>query len=220
MWSRSARSSPGPACRFGTISTGFQPLRAIRTGNAIERRTAAQFLSDPAREIDSEVAMAVLIPTLGDEDAGVRAAAALSLGWVVNNWRDHSATVPVAPRICSRRGLVSRRVVWLPCCQTGIPRHRQPRRPASQRWQDGRQVPGPPPPEQLAALKDKSNAVRRRTAKLIYGTAYVTLPPELAAALEDESAEVRTAAAQGHHAALRHGPRSGDPTDFFAMIGA
>jgi HEAT repeat protein len=81
------------------------------------------------------------------------------------------------------------------------------RRPPSQ---------GLPPAEQLAALQDKSNAVRRRTAKLIYGAPDVTLPPELAAALRDESAQVRTAAAR---ALARFGPDLGPeiPT-LFAMM--
>jgi HEAT repeat protein len=181
---------------------GYQPLRAIRSGNVIERRAAAQFLSDPGREIDSEEKMAVLIPTLGDKDVGVRAAAAESLGSVVYQLRDHPATAPVASDLLKTRiGVATRGLVALlsdrdpgvrAAAATGL--ERMARRPPS---------PGPPTPEQLAALKDKSNAVRRRTAKLIYGSPDVTLPPELVAALEDESAEVRAAAAR---ALVRFGP--------------
>jgi HEAT repeat protein len=54
----------------------------------------------------------------------------------------------------------------------------------------------PPAPEQLAALNDESNAVRRQAAKLLYGSPDVKLPCELTTALKDESAEVRAAAAR------------------------
>jgi HEAT repeat protein len=180
---------------------GYQPLRAIRAGNAIERRTAAQVLSYPG-EIDWEEATAVLIRTLGDKDVGVRAAAAESLGSVVYHLRDHPATVPVASDLLkSRIGVATRGLVALlsdrdpgvrAAAATGL--ERMARRPPS---------PGPPTPEQLAALKDKSNAVRRRTAKLIYGSPDVTLPLELVSALEDESAAVRGAA---DRALARYGP--------------
>jgi hypothetical protein len=60
---------------------GYQPLRVIRSGNAVERQRAAQDLSDPGREIDAETAMAALVRALGDEDAGVRARAAEALSW-------------------------------------------------------------------------------------------------------------------------------------------
>ncbi len=181
---------------------GYQPLRAIRAGNAIERRTAAQFLSGPGREIDSEEAMAALIPALGDENAGVRATAAESLGWVVYHLRNHPATAPVASDLLKRRIGVATR--WL----VALLSDRDPGVRAAAAIGLGtmaKRPPSlvPPPPGQLAALKDKSNAVRRRTAKLMYGAPDVPLPPELAAALEDESAAVRTAAAR---ALARFGP--------------
>jgi HEAT repeat protein len=76
--------------------------------------------------------------------------------------------------------------------------------------------PPPPEPEQLAALQDESNAVRRQAAKVLYGSGDVKLPPELVAALKDSSAEVRAAAAR----ALAHFGPDLDPEvpALFAML--
>jgi hypothetical protein len=92
---------------------GYQPLRAIRTGNAIKRRTAARDLTEPGRKINTEEAMAALIPTLGVEDAGVRASAAESLGVVIYFSRDHTPTVPVASDLLARRIEVATRTCSL-----------------------------------------------------------------------------------------------------------
>ena len=194
---------------------GYQPLRAIRSRNVIERRTAAQFLSGPGREIDSEEAMAALIPALGDEDAAVRATAAESLGWVVYHLRNRPATVAVASDLLKTRiGVATRALVPLLS-------NREPKVRAAAAIGLGTMARLPPrsgliPPEQVAALKDKSNAVRRRTAKLIYGAPDVPLPPELADALRNKSAEVRTAAAR---ALARYGPDLGPEIPaLFAMM--
>ena len=57
---------------------GYQPLHVIRSGNAFDRRKAAQELSVEG-SIDPAAAMTALMETLGDEDAEVRAMAAGSL---------------------------------------------------------------------------------------------------------------------------------------------
>ena len=103
---------------------GYQPLRAIRSRNAIERRTAAQFLSGPEREIDSEVAMAALIPTLGDEDATVRASGSRVPG--VGGLQFAESPGHRSGRLGSAEDADWCRDarVWLPCCQTGNPRCR------------------------------------------------------------------------------------------------
>jgi HEAT repeat protein len=187
---------------------GYQPLRTIRTGNALERRTAAWDLTEPGRKINANEAMAALIPTLGDEDAGVRATAAESISVVIYFSRDHPPAVPVASDLLKRRiDLATRALVPLlsdrdpgvrAAAATGL--GTMAKRPSAD------PLAPEPAPEQLAALKHESNAVRRQAAMVLYGTADVKLPPHLVAALDDGSAEVRAAAAR----ALAHfGPDLG-----------
>jgi HEAT repeat protein len=186
---------------------GYQPLRAIRTGNAIERRTAARDLTEPDRKINTEEAMAALIATLGDEDAGVRATAAESMGVVIYFSRDHPPAVPVASDLLTRRVEVATRVL-VPLLSDRDPGVRAAAATGLGTIAKRPVDPLAPEltPEQLAALKHESNAVRRQSAKLIYSAADVKLPPELVAGLEDESAAVRAAAAR----ALAHfGPDLG-----------
>jgi hypothetical protein len=58
---------------------GPQALRAVRAGNVSERIIAVQALADH-RGIDADEAFTAIIHRLHDEDDGVRAAAARSLG--------------------------------------------------------------------------------------------------------------------------------------------
>jgi HEAT repeat protein len=189
-------------------------LRAIRTGNAIERRVAARDLSVPRRKIDAEEAMAALFATLGDEDATVRATAADSIGVVVYLLRHHAATVPVASGLLKRQIDVATRALVrvLSDRDSGV----RAAAATGLGTMAKSPIPGPPTPKQLAALKDESNAVRRQAAKLLYGSPDVKLPPELTAALKDESAEVRAAAAR---ALARFGPDLGPEIPaLFAML--
>jgi HEAT repeat protein len=197
---------------------GYQPLRAIRTGNAIERRTAATDLSVPGSKIKAEEAMAALIPTLSDEDAGVRAAAAESMGVVIYYLRDHAANVPVASDVLKRRIDVATATL-VPLLSDRDPGVRAAAATGLGTMAK-RPIPNvglpPPAPDQLAALKDDSNAVRRQAANVLYGLPDVKLPPKLAAALKDESAEVRAAAAR---ALARYGPDLGPEIPaLFAML--
>lgn len=188
-------------------------LRAIRSGDAIERQSAARALSLSGAN-DAGAAMAALMEALGDEDAGVRAAAAGSLGTLLVRLRARSPSAPIAPdggksRLdLAMRGLVpllSDRDIGVRAAAADSLGMLAARPPSVA-----------PTPEQLAALRDGSNAVRRRTARMLHGCPDATLPPELAAALRDESAEVRAAAAR----ALRSYGTDLDPVipALFAMM--
>ncbi len=180
---------------------GHQSLRVIRAGNAVERRTAAQDLWDEPG-IDSEAAMAALIHALGDGDTGVRATSAKSLGNLVYRLRSQPRRAPVASDPLKRRiDVATRALVPLLSDQDPGVRAAAATGLGTMPWGPSREEQ--PPPKQLAALLDASNAVRRQAAKMIYGSPLVTLPPELVAALKDESAEVRAAAAR---ALARFGP--------------
>jgi HEAT repeat protein len=172
---------------------GFQPLRAINSGNPIERRLAALELSDQSR-FDADDAMAVLIQTRDDKDAEARTLAARSLGSLVYQWRNPTATAPVSRDILKRRIDVATRglVMYLADRDPGVRSAAATGLGMAARSQ----LKGPLTPEQVSALKDKSNTVRRRAAKTIRGTSDITLPRELVAALNDESSDVRTAAAR------------------------
>ena len=179
---------------------GRQPLSAIRSGNAIERQIAANDLSNPQRGIGTDEAVAALINTLRDEDAGVRAEGARSLALLVYQL-NHQPGPPVVPDLITRRNDVATRgLVSLLSDRDSSVRSAAA---TSLGTVAKRPSPGPPTPELLAALRDRSNAVRRHAASMIYGVPEVTLPPELVAALQDESAEVRGAAAQ---ALVQFGP--------------
>jgi HEAT repeat protein len=172
---------------------GNNPLRVIRSGNAIERQMAAQDLSGQQRGIGAEEAVAALINTLSDDDAGVRAAAAQSLAALVYQL-NHPPAAPVASDLLERRIDVAIRglVPLLSDRDTSV----RSAAATSLGMMAGRPSPGRPAPDQLAALRDGSNAVRRQAARMIHGSSDMTLPPELVSALQDESAEVRAAAAR------------------------
>jgi HEAT repeat protein len=174
---------------------GYQPLRAIRTGNAIERRTAARDLTEPGRKINTEVAMAALIPTLSDEDAGVRASAAESIGVVIYFSRIHPPTVPVATDLLKRRVEVATRVL-VPFRDPGVRAAAATGLGTMAKRPSAVPLATVLPRERFALLKYEWNVVRRQAAKPIYSPADVKLPPDLVAALNDESAKVRTAAAR------------------------
>jgi HEAT repeat protein len=176
---------------------GYQPLRVIRSGNAVERRTAARDLFHE-QGIDAEEAMAALVRLLDDEDAGVRAMAAETLGSFVYKLPDPPPTASVASDLLKRRIDVATRGL-VPLLSDRDPDVRA----AAATGLGTRPIPARAAPQQLAALLDGSNAVRRQAARMIYGAPDVTLPPELVAALKDESAEVRSAAAR---ALVRFGP--------------
>jgi HEAT repeat protein len=171
---------------------GYQPTRVIRSGNAIERRTAAMDLSDQGR-IDTEDAMALLIQTRDDSDTEVRSTAARSLGSLAYQSRNPPAAAPVAGDSLKRRlDLASRGLILFlsdrdsgvrSAAATGLGMTARRPRPATLA------------PAQVAALRDESSTVRRRAAQAIYGSSDMTLPRELVAALKDESADVRAAAA-------------------------
>jgi HEAT repeat protein len=168
-------------------------LRVIRSGTATERQSAAHDLWGSENKIDEESAMDALIPALADEDAGVRARAAESLGWVVYRLRERPPDARATGDSIKRRidlatrGLVSvlsdREASVRAAVATGLGTTAR------------RRSPGRLTPEQLTTLNDPSNAVRRQAAMIIYGSPDVTLRPELSAALRDESAEVRASAA-------------------------
>jgi HEAT repeat protein len=174
---------------------GYQPLRSIHSGNAIERRMAADDLSNSNQNgIGADDGIAVLVQTRDDNDAGVRSMAAQSLGSLVYQSRNPTAGEPVAQDILKRRIEVATRALILflsdrdpgvrSAAATGLGMTaRSPR-------------PGPLTPEQIAALKNDSNTVRRRAAQTIYGSADRMIPLELLATLKDESADVRAAAAR------------------------
>jgi HEAT repeat protein len=129
--------------------------------------------------------------------------AAQSLGGLGYQLRDHQPSAPAA----SDRLTLKRRIDVATRGLVPLLSDRDPRVRAAAAIGLGTMArgpsPGPPAPEQVAALRNESNAVRRQAARMIYGSPAMTLLPELVAALEDESAEVRTAAAQ---ALARFGP--------------
>jgi HEAT repeat protein len=171
---------------------GYQPLRAIGSGDAIERRRAAQDLSNQ-KGINSEVATAALIDTLSDANAGVRSTAAVSLASVVSRLRDSATTPAETARLKQRIEIATRELVRL--LSDPDPGVRAAAAVGLGALAKGAS-PGSPTTQQLAALKDESNAVRRQAARRIYGFPVRPLPPELVAALQDRSAEVRAAAAR------------------------
>ena len=169
----------------------YQPLRVIHSGSVDERRIAAQDLSDP-RGTEPAEAITALIRSQSDKDAGVRAVAAHSLGELVYQLRTHPPTNRADSESLKRQ---------VDIAKLGLVRFISDRVPdvraaAATGLGIMARAPGlrPPTPDQLVALRVGSNAVRRKTARMIYGSLEVALPSELVAALQDTSAEVRTAA--------------------------
>jgi HEAT repeat protein len=173
---------------------GYPPLHLVRTGNAIERRKAVQDLSDPDWKIGEETAMTALMPALGDEDAGVRAAAAEALGLLIWKLRNHLTTAPVASELGKRHiDVAMRELVRLlsdrdfsvrAAAATGLGTMAR-----------GPSVVASPTAGTVAVLKRTSNAAGGLAAKVIGDFRDLTLPPELVGALSDKSAQVRAAAA-------------------------
>ncbi|MGP0068642.1 MAG: HEAT repeat domain-containing protein [Isosphaeraceae bacterium] len=173
---------------------GYQPLRGIRSGDIEERRAAALYLSRGEQSVPAEAALAALVETLDDEDAGVRSAAAQSLGSLLYTFREKPPTTPVAPDLFKR---------WKDVATRGLVRVLSDRDPdvrtsAAIGLGMLARRPGPATrtPSPLSALRDASNDVRRKTARMIYGSPDMTLMPELVSALRDESAAVRAATAR------------------------
>jgi HEAT repeat protein len=167
-------------------------LRQLHSGTAEHRRKAAFELSSVQRGSEIEPAFTALIRALGDEDAEVRDAAAVSLGSLIYHLRVRPPSGPVDPALLSLQiPVVTRVLVRLlsdpdsrirAAAAAGLGLMAQ----RSGLW---------PTREQVAPLKDGSSAVRRQAAQAIWGSAEMALPSELVAALKDPSAAVRKAAA-------------------------
>jgi HEAT repeat protein len=171
---------------------GPQALRAVRAGNVTERIIAVQALADQ-RGIDADEAFTAIIHRLHDEDDGVRAAAARSLGSFV--YKSRAYPVPASgPDPLKRRIDIAMRVL-VPLLSDRDPGVRAA---AAAGVGLAARGPSPTPPVhgQLAAIWDEPNAARRQAVKKVFGAPDVPVMPELVAALQDESGEVRTAAAQ------------------------
>ena len=155
---------------------------------------AAQDLLDPDQNIDADVAMAALIRALADEDAGVRARAAESLSLVIYFLRITPRNPPItAESLKSRIDLAVRGLIpLLSDRDSGV----RAAAASALGTLARRSKSGQPTAEQRAALKDRSNDVRRQAAQVLFGDPDVTLAPELVAALKDDSAAVRSAAAR------------------------
>ena len=78
-------------------------MRVIRSGDVFERQKAAQVLSVSGPGIGAQAAMTALIAALGDEDAGVRARAAESLGLFVASLTRKRWTTRIRLRFSSPR---------------------------------------------------------------------------------------------------------------------
>jgi HEAT repeat protein len=176
-----------------------ESLRRIRSENAVERRTAARELGYQ-HEIDVDETMAALTHALGDKDAGVRTTAAQSLGSLDYQGRLH-AGAPVAPALLKKRIDGAMRTL-VPLLSDPDPVVRSAAAAGLGSMAMGLRPP-PPSRDQLAAMWDGSNAVRRQMAKALYSHPDVPFVPELLAALKDSSAEVRAAAAR---ALMHFGP--------------
>jgi HEAT repeat protein len=192
---------------------GYEPLRVIRAGNAAERHEAALDLAH-YEEIDEEVVMAALITALGDADAGVRAAAARSLGsqGYHLHYRPPKRALPPA-QLKTHIDVATRALVRL--LSDADPAVRAA---AASGLETITGHPGSPPwgPGRLFPLGDESIGARRQAGKTTTGPSDVALPPELAAALRDSSAAVRAAAARALQSFGSHVDRE-IPT-LFAMM--
>jgi HEAT repeat protein len=169
-----------------------ESLRQIRSENAVARRTAAKEFGYH-HEIDVDEAMAALTRALGDKDGGVRTTAAQSLGSLDYQGR-LLARAPVPPALLKRRIDVAMQGL-VPLLSDPDPGVRCAAASGLGSMATG-MLPPPPSGDQIAALWDGSNAVRRRMAKALYTPPDVPFVPELLAALEDPSADVRAAAAR------------------------
>jgi HEAT repeat protein len=195
---------------------GPHPLRVIRSGNAVERQSAAQdLLHDPS--IDADAATAGLIEALDDGDSEVRAVAAKCLGSLVADFRVRPANAKDAPGLLKRRVTVASRalVSALSDRDAGV-RAAAAIGLGTMAKRQGRAVTATeelgmlawcrkhgiqyhpdlmlPPPELFAALWSASNNARRQASKTIKSCPDITFPPELLRALHDQSADVRAAA--------------------------
>jgi HEAT repeat protein len=175
---------------------GHDSLRQLRSKNVVERRTAAKHLGYQG-EVDVDEAMAALVHALGDKDADVRTTAAQSLGSLDLQGRQNPSG-PVAPALLKRRVDVAMRGL-VPLLSDADPGVRSAAAAGLGSMATALR-PRLPSPDQLAAIWNESNAVRRQMAKVLYAPPDVPYVPELLDALKDPSAEVRAAAARalGH----------------------
>jgi HEAT repeat protein len=170
-----------------------ESLRLIRAGTVSQRRTAAGNLRSETGDQEVQRAFSALVDALRDDDAEVRGMAAQSLAVLVNQLQGRPAITPSEALLLKTRidTTVQGLVKLLADPDVAV------RVAASQGLgsmvRSGRSSPTA---EQLEAMTDESNAVRRAAALEAWGSRDVPIPPELAAMLADPSAAVRTAAAR------------------------
>jgi HEAT repeat protein len=172
---------------------GDELLRQIRSSDVAQRRSAAMRLGTEMPDRDIDDTMAALVWALGDKDVEVRSQAAASLGALMQEFHRRVAGTDAEPaKTKARTDAAFRALVTL--LTDGDPEARMAAATGL-----GRLVRPPhiaPMPAQVPALRDTSNAVRRETARLVYGAPDATAPLELLAALKDSSLAVRAAAAR------------------------
>jgi HEAT repeat protein len=169
---------------------GNDALRLIRLGTAPERQIAATHLRSETGDGEVQSAFSALMGALADDDPSVRAAAAESLAGLLHQWQARPAVTPAGTdagrtRIGQAAGALVRLL---------SDRDSEVRAAAASALGSLAALSrgGSPSPEQQAALRDRSSAVRRQTARAIWGSPELPIPQELVAAIHDESAAVRT----------------------------
>jgi HEAT repeat protein len=170
-----------------------ESFRLIRTGTAAQRRTAAGHLRSETGDQEVQRAFAALINALGDDDAEVRGMAAQSLAVLVNQLQGRPAITPSETGLLKTRIDTAVRGLVKLLADPDVAVRVAATQGLGSMVRSGRSSPTA---EQLEAMTDESNAVRRAAALEAWGSRDMPLPPELAAMLADPSAAVRTAAAR------------------------
>jgi HEAT repeat protein len=179
---------------------GYDPIRLIRSGNVAERTQAAMDLRSVSRGGRLEARFAALIHALGDEEAGVRAMAAQSLGVLATEQLGLAGGTPgekasikkwtdvVADSLIKSLADPNEDVRAVTATSLGLL---------------GERSTGTPPPELIAALKDQSAVVRAKAVGSLshFARCDDSTIPSFLSMLENDEAEVRKACADALKAA-------------------
>ena len=179
---------------------GNDPIRLIRSGNVSERTQAALELRVVSQEGRVEAQAAALIRALDDEDTGVRAMAAVSLGVLsserpglaanLREGREQVKSGTDAAIHALTKALSDRDKIVRGAAAMGL-------------GSIGKTTALSPPPELIAAVKDPSPEVRAKAVESLSSLAHGvdSLIPVLLSMFENDESEVRTACASALWAA-------------------
>jgi HEAT repeat protein len=179
---------------------GHDPIRLIRSGNVAERIQAAMDLRSVSREDRVDARFAALIRALGDEEAGVRAMAAQSLGVLATEQLGLAGGTP------GEKASIKK---WTDVAADSLiksladPDEDVRAVAATSLGLLGERRTGTPPPELIAALKDQSAVVRAKAVGSLshFARCDDSTIPSFLSMLENDAAEVRQACADALKAA-------------------